>query len=171
MLKKTLLLWMFRVACLAALGVSSTAFADICAYENADGKKIYTDQAPGYGWKKRQCFRSGIPTGGPKSTVSQPVASGGVRTSSSSSSSSLPRVSKQTQTSRDFQRRQLLQEELAAENKLLEDAVKLQVIGFAPTSSEELANPQIYTKRVASLNEDVTLHERNIEALKKELSR
>jgi hypothetical protein len=82
---------------------------------------------------------------------------------------SLPRVDAATQKSRDELKRRVLQDELAAEEKLLAEARSAYANGAPPPLPEEQAQPQRYAERIARLRQAVQLHERNIEALRREL--
>jgi hypothetical protein len=88
----------------------------------------------------------------------------------SASPSGFPKVDATTQRGRDDIRRKVLNEELAAEQKLLEEARAAYGIGAPPATAEEQNAPQKYAERVARLRQAVSLHEKNIEALKKELA-
>jgi len=83
---------------------------------------------------------------------------------------SLPRVDAATQKGRDELRRKVLQDELAAEEKLLGDARTAYASGAPAPLAEERGQPQRYAERIARLRQSVQLHERNIEALRKELA-
>jgi hypothetical protein len=83
---------------------------------------------------------------------------------------SLPRVDAATQKGRDELRRKVLQDELVAEEKLLGDARTAYASGAPPPLPEERGQPQRYAERIARLRQSVQLHERNIEALRKELA-
>lgn len=80
-----------------------------------------------------------------------------------------PRIDAGTQKSRDDLRRKVLQDELSSEEKLLAEAKKAWGDGSPPPLPEERANAQMYADRVARLRQSVQLHERNVEALKREL--
>jgi hypothetical protein len=82
----------------------------------------------------------------------------------------LPRVDAATQKGRDELRRKVLQDELAAEEKLLGDARTAYASGAPAPLPEERGQPQRYAERIARLRQSVQLHERNIEALRKELA-
>jgi hypothetical protein len=86
------------------------------------------------------------------------------------SPSGFPKVDATTQKGRDDVRRKVLNEELVAEQKLLEDARGAYSNGAPPPTGEEQNVPQKYAERVARLRQAVSLHEKNIEALKKELA-
>jgi hypothetical protein len=83
---------------------------------------------------------------------------------------SLPRVDAATQKGRDDMRRKVLQDELAAEEKLLGEARAAYANGTPAPLAEERGLPQRYQERIARLRQSMQLHERNVEALRKELS-
>jgi hypothetical protein len=82
---------------------------------------------------------------------------------------SFPKVDSSTQKKRDDSRRKILEEELAAEEKLLADARKALVEGEGTRMGDE-RNYQKYLDRVQKLKDEVALHEKNVTALQKELS-
>ena len=79
------------------------------------------------------------------------------------------RVDPATQKGRDDVRRKVLTEELAAEEQLLAEARITYANGAPVPLPEEQANAEKYRERIARLRQAVQLHERNIEALRKEL--
>ncbi len=81
-----------------------------------------------------------------------------------------PRVDAETQKGRDDLRRKVLSDELAAEEKSLADARTAYGNGAPPPLAEEQTDAEKYRQRIARLRQAVQLHERNIEALKKELT-
>jgi hypothetical protein len=81
----------------------------------------------------------------------------------------LPRVDAETQKGRDDLRRKVLTDELAAEEKSLLDARAAYGNGAPVPLPEEQNDAEKYRQRIARLRQEVQLHERNIEALKKEL--
>jgi hypothetical protein len=80
-----------------------------------------------------------------------------------------PRVDANTQKGRDDMRRKVLQDELATEEKLLVEARNAYSNGAPPALPEEQSQPQRYAERIARLRQAVQLHERNVEALRREL--
>jgi Domain of unknown function (DUF4124) len=86
------------------------------------------------------------------------------------------RVNSDTQNRRDITRRKILEDELATEQKALEDARAKQKEGqsfpemFRDANGQPNPDAAKYQDKVNSLQEDVTSHEKNIEALKTELS-
>ena len=99
-------------------------------------------------------------------------AEAGVATRGASTPSppGFPKVEASTQKGRDAVRRKVLNEELAAEQRLLAEARAAYGSGAPPPSQEEQDVPQKYAERIAKMRQAVSLHERNIEALKKELA-
>jgi len=94
----------------------------------------------------------------PSSSVAAPPAPSG-----------FPRIDAATQRGRDDVRRKILGDELAAEERLLADARAAYGNGAPTPLPEEQANADKYRQRIARLREAVELHERNIDALRKEL--
>ena len=80
-----------------------------------------------------------------------------------------PRVDAETQKGRDDLRRKVLSDELSAEEKFLADARTAFGNGAPAPLPEEQADAEKYRQRISRLRQTVQLHERNIEALKKEL--
>ncbi len=64
----------------------------------------------------------------------------------------------------------MLTDELATEEKLLAEARAAYGDGTPPPLPDEKANAQKYADRLARLRQTVALHEKNIEALKRELA-
>lgn len=81
-----------------------------------------------------------------------------------------PKVDPATQKSRDEMRRKVLGDELASEEKLLVEARATYADGAPVALPEEKANVEKYRERIAKLRQAVNVHEKNIEALKKELA-
>lgn len=81
-----------------------------------------------------------------------------------------PRVDTATQKGRDDVRRKVLGDELASEEKLLVEARTDYADGAPSPLPEERADAEKYRQRIARLRQTVGLHEKNIEALKKELA-
>lgn len=81
-----------------------------------------------------------------------------------------PKVDTATQKGRDAVRRKVLVDELAVEEKLLSEAKGEYGNGAPPPTQEEKDVPKKYADRLAKLRQTMALHEKNIEALKKELA-
>lgn len=88
-----------------------------------------------------------------------------------------PRVNPETQSRRDDARRKILEDELATEQKALEEARARLKEGqdnpevYRTASGQTFRNVAKYEEKVNALQEEVTSHEKNVEALKTELSR
>ncbi|MDR1529150.1 MAG: DUF4124 domain-containing protein [Burkholderiales bacterium] len=145
-------------ACVIAGSAPFAVHAEICEYENINGKKLYTNVTPGSGWTKQNCIKIDPP---PKSNDTKTVAP----------RSNLPKVTSEQQKQRDAMRRQVLEEELATETKLLTETKNALLIGLAPTSAEEIKDTRRYQERLTHLKDTVSLHERNVDALKKEIAK
>jgi hypothetical protein len=81
-----------------------------------------------------------------------------------------PRVDPETQKGRDGVRRKVLAEELTTEEKLLAETRTAYADGAPAPLPEERADAEKYRARIARLRQAVGVHEKNIEALKKELA-
>jgi hypothetical protein len=102
--------------------------------------------------------------------VSDGGGSATTRSGSSASPQGFPKVDSATQKSRDSVRRKVLVDEMSAEQKLLAEAKAAYANGNPPATQDEKEVPQRYAERVARLRQAVTLHEKNIAALEKELA-
>ena len=152
------------LAPLAALG-------DICKYVDPEGNVHYSNVAPERSWRRVSCTSSedGEPVRKPTPAPAPPAADGSPPRAAPTPPS-FPRVDVQTQKGRDDVRRKVLSDELAAEQKLLAEARGAYADGAPVPLPEERANAEKYRERIARLRQAVALHERNVEALKKELS-
>jgi multidrug resistance efflux pump len=87
--------------------------------------------------------------------------------------STFPRVEDSTQKARDTDRRKILEQEQAAEQKSLEEARKKLAEGEAALPQERMQgggiNQAKVQERTQPLKDQVQLHERNLEAIRKEL--
>ena len=137
------------------------AHATICKYLDADGNVIYSNVAPPKGSRKLSCE---IADDTPRR------ASGGTSARVSTTPSSFPRVDAETQKSRDDKRRKVLDDELASEEKMLDEAREAYDNGAPPPLPSEKSDAEKYRQRIARLRQTVQLHERNVEALRKEIA-
>jgi hypothetical protein len=154
-------------ALLAAAAGAAPARADICKYGDAEGNVHYTNVAPEKGWKRLGCT-----SGGDDMAMRRPgsATSGGASARNAATPSGFPRVDAETQKGRDDVRRKVLTDELASEQKLLAEAKAAYADGAPVPLPEEKADAEKYRARIARLRQGVGLHERNIEALKKEIA-
>lgn len=146
---------------LAALLATPSAHATICKYIDGDGNVVYSNVAPGKGLRKLSCE---IVEDAPRR------ATGGGNGKAASAPASFPRVEPATQRSRDEMRRKVLEDELASEEKLLGEAREAYGNGAPPPLADEKSDAEKYRQRISRLRQVVQVHERNIEALRKELA-
>lgn len=145
---------MRRWLLLASLAVATAAGAEIYKFVDENGRVTYTN-IPRKGAVKLDI--------GPPETPRPKAAAG-------AGPANFPRIDAATQKKRDALRRQILEEELAAERNALAEAQQALKEGEAKRLPDETGNPQKYLERVRKLRETVLLHERNIAALKRELA-
>jgi hypothetical protein len=136
--------------------------ADICKYADPDGNVHYSNLPPEKGWRRLSC------TAGDNGTGKRSAGAGNARVTPSPAG--FPRVDPDTQKSRDDVRRKVLNDELAAEQKLLAEARTQYADGAPPPLTEERADAEKYRARIGRLRQAVAIHEKNVEALKKELA-
>lgn len=107
----------------------------------------------------------------PGAAEARPADSGARRAAAATPTpSNFPRIDAATQKGRDEMRRKVLNDELAAEEKLLGRARADYANGAPAPLPEERASPDRYQERINRLRQSVLLHERNIAALKRELA-
>lgn len=89
---------------------------------------------------------------------------------------SFPKVDTGTQNQRDGKRKEILQGELDAEKKALDDAKKAYAEGesnpevFKTKDGKTLRNVPKFEEKMKSLQADVNAHQRNIDLLQKEIN-
>jgi hypothetical protein len=143
-----------------ALAVAGAAGAQgpVCKYIDADGNIVFSNLPPERGQRKISCMYG-----------DEPARKGTPASRSTPTPAGFPKVDADTQRNRDDLRRKVLSDELAAEEKSLTEARATYANGAPVPLPEEQANAAKYQERIARLRQSVQLHERNIEALKKEL--
>ena len=145
----------------ACVVCTSPAWADICMFRDAEGNITYTNvtAAAPRGAKKIRCFKA----------AGQPPISTGAPAPPEPSAGNFPSVDRDTQRQRDAERRGLLEEELAAEEQSLQEArQQLEEQESVRLGSER--NYQRFLDRVTPFREAVENHERNVQALQRELN-
>lgn len=147
----------------------------ICVHANADtlykctgesGVVLYTNQKSS--GKNCTILSRELPI----STISTPSRAPGAippRPANGTTPADFPRIDSTTQRGRDTDRRKILEQEFATEQQNLEKAKKALTEGEATRLSDEKSY-QKYLERLQELKDGVTLHERNLEALKRELA-
>lgn len=148
---------------IAMASVATGAAADIFKCPDANGHVTYSNV------QSKGCTR--LISGG---TESPAGGKGGKATPSAPTPPNFPKVDGAKQRARDEDRRRILENEVAAEQKSLDDAKKALVEQeglILPT--ERIAGGGIkggaVEERLKQFRDSVALHERNLEALKKEI--
>ena len=143
---------------LFALCISPLAHAQVYKCVDADGKTTYTnDRNIARGCKALDADQNVSSIPAPRPTTSQ------------STSSSFPKVTPDAQRQRDDSRRQVLEKELATEESALADARK----ALSEQEAIRLGNEANYQKvldRLQPFKDKADLHQRNVDALRKEIS-
>jgi Domain of unknown function (DUF4124) len=145
------------LALLLVPGVGAT----ICKYVDADGNIVYSNVVQGKNLRKLSCDIADD-TPRPKS-----ASSGAAKTPTPTG---FPRVDADAQKSRDELRRKVLEDELASEEKLLGEARSAYGNGAPAPLADEQNDAEKYRQRISRLRQALQLHERNIEALRKEIA-
>lgn len=151
--------------CLLGLIISTPALAEIYKCTDGSGVSTFTDNPRSFG--RKQCVSMNMD---PIVTIPSPVrrdrdriaAERRTPRSTPPTPSSFPRVDSGTQKKRDLTRRAVLEDEMATEQRLLIEAQRnVEAAAFLPGGKERL--PQFKNEVIA--------HQKNIEALQKELQR
>ena len=122
---------------------------------------------------------SSAPIKGGKKIILEPLPTmvPPARAHSAASPEGFPRVDGETQKGRDDTRRKILQDELSTEDKLLEEAKHSLKEGvenpevYRGQDGKTYRNVAKYEEKVKTLSDQVDLHQKNIDALKTELSK
>ena len=149
----------FVLLCMGQIGL---AHAEIYKYVDREGHVTY----------------SSTPTRGARKLHLEPLSTMEPQQERphSTTESTFPKVNQDTQRSRDNTRRQILENELSSEQKLLDDAKqKLQLAKDTPMvyhdkNGKTFRNVAAYEQNVKTAQDEVNLHQRNIDALNTELS-
>lgn len=133
---------------------------------NAQGQREYKNTGNVKGCKKVELM--GLTTvPAPKSAPAAPRSSGS--TASASTPSEFPKVDPATQKARDSDRKKILQDELKAEETKLASLRNEYHNGEPERRSDERTAAK-YFERVQKMGQDIASAEKNIEALRRELS-
>ena len=145
-------------AFLAFALLQSVAWAETCKYMDSEGRVIYsnTPNSPPKGATKVKCFED----------PSSKAAPGGA---SPDTKAKPPRVPEDAQKTRDDDRRRILEQELADETKQLAQS-KEQLAAQEAIRNGNERNYARFLERVQPYRDTVATHERNIEALKREIA-
>ena len=159
-----------HLVALALIALSPAAAADHhILYEctDAEGARQFTNIPP-----KPKASNCRVISVGPTNTVpGTPAAApkAGAKAAPGPSPAHFPKVDRETQQSRDSQRRRILEQELTSEQKLLDQAKK----DLAEQEGVRLGSERNYQKmldRLEPYQKKIKQHEDNIANLRKELS-
>jgi uncharacterized protein DUF4124 len=145
---------------LAIASIAVSARAETCKYLDGEGRVIYsnTPNNPPKGAKMLKCFSDPTPKPAPQESKPRSEAREG-----------FPKVDGQTQKKRDDERQRILETELAEEQQQLEAARQKLAEQEAIRTGDE-RNYQRYLDRIQPFRDAVASHERNIEAIRREIS-
>jgi hypothetical protein len=155
------------VAALLLCAAGGTAHADIWKYTDEEGRVTFTNIY------RKGAVKVEVESGTPAPAAAakpgaKPLAA--KPKPAAVSPASFPRVTTQTQKQRDDARRRILDQELASENRMLEQARLALVDGKVVRAGDERNDYQSYIARVQRLMETVKLHEQNVLAIQQEIS-
>lgn len=137
-----------------SIGLMATAVrADIFKCVNSEGHITYSNVAT------KNC----------KTLTLDPIPPASKGNAKAPSPATFPKVDDATQKARDTDRRRILESELATEQKSLEDAKK-QLAEQEEIRTGDERNYQKVLDRLQPYKDRVALHERNVTAIKKEIS-
>lgn len=168
-MKRPMLRFFQRVLLLAGVGIAAGAVhaqSEVYLCVDQNGVKEYKNTGDTKGCKRVSLppltvSSSGKPNvGGAAATPGKPAAG---------TPPDFPKVDNGTQKARDNDRRQILQDELKNEQQRLANLKKDYNDG-APERQGNERNYVKYQERVASMKEDISRSEKNIEALNRELA-
>jgi hypothetical protein len=141
-----------------ALCITPLAHAQVYKCVDADGRTTYTnDRSLARGCTQLDSDQSVSSIPAPRPATAQPAPS------------SFPKVSPDAQRERDDARHKVLETELATEEAALADARK----ALSEQEATRLGNERNYQKvldRLQPFKDKVELHQRNVDALRRELS-
>lgn len=149
---------------LSLLGIANPARADIWECVDSSGNKRFTNvKAEAAG-----CKPMNLPPVSSVPPPPKPVGKGDAKPPAATGGN-FPKVDAPTQQQRDAERRRILEQELAGEQKLLDQAKK----DLAEQEATRLGSERNYQRvldRLEPFKKKVSLHENNVANLRKEIS-
>jgi hypothetical protein len=156
----------FFIAALALLALPIGAYAQgdvyVCVAEN--GSKEYRNTGVTKGCKRLD-IQSSVVIPAPERKVAPQAA---ISRPAVTSPADFPKVDSSTQKARDTDRRQILMDEMRAEEQKLSDQKK-EFNGGEPERRGDERNYAKYQTRVANMKDELSRTEKNIDALRREL--
>ena len=162
----------------AAFLLPQFAFAEIYKHVDADGRITYSNvKIKG---AKKLALEPADTSFGTSATNSDGGGAKRIPATRTATPASFPKVDAGTQNQRDGKRKDILQSELDAERKALEDAKKAYAEGAsnpevyrkknADGSTQTFRNVPKFDEKMKNLQAEVDVHQRNIDLLEKEIS-
>lgn len=151
---------------LCCLLTAMPAGADIYKYTDENGVVNYTNMPTRMPAKAERIATEPAPTAAPPAAGNASPAR--TQHATTPSPAGFPRVDSDTQRRRDDTRRQILESEVQAEQKALEESRQALASGQEVRQGNE-RNYQKYLDRVKDLQDAVDTHQANLEALQKEI--
>lgn len=158
----------------AAFLLPQFAFAEIYKHVDADGRITYSNvKIKGAKKLALEPADTSFGTGAGNTDGSEAKRTPATRTATPAN---FPKVDAGTQNQRDNKRKDILQSELDAERKALEDAQKAYAEGeakpevYRTKDGKILRNVPKFQEKMKELQAEVDVHQRNIELLEKEIS-
>jgi hypothetical protein len=142
------------------LALAAPVQADVFKCANSEGHITYSNVAT------KNCKMLSLD---PLPATPSAPATKGSAAAKNPTPATFPKVDESTQKSRDTDRRRILENELATEQKNMEEAKKQLVEQEAVRTGDE-RNYQKVLDRIQPFKDKAALHERNIVAIKKEIS-
>jgi hypothetical protein len=157
-MKRQLAILLFSSAVIPALSAFAQSEVYLCLDSNGNREYKNTGATKG-------CKRIDLPgvTTIPASSVKKPVAQ-----TVSAKPADFPRVNDTVQKARDSDRKQILQDEMRAEEQKL-GAIRSEYNNGEPERRGDERNYAKYQERTAALKDDLARTEKNVDALKREL--
>ena len=146
-------------------GAPALALSDVYLCVDANGKKEYKNTGITKGCKLVDLPH--VNTMPAPASAKKPATTSASKTTASPSN--FPKVDDSTQKARDSDRKQILLDELKVEEQKLE-ATKKEYNGGEVERRPDERQPSKYVERVNNLKNDLARTEKNIEALKREIS-
>lgn len=156
---------------ISALFFSHLACAEIYKHVDADGRVTYSN-VKSKGAVRLEIDQNSSAVNTERNNTKPNNAAPNKRTATPNN---FPRVDKDTQAQRDSKRRSILQTELDAEKLALEEAKKAYAEGeakpevFRTAGGKTFRNVPKFEEKMKGLQENVDIHQKNIELLQKEL--
>jgi hypothetical protein len=151
------------------VGNSAWARSDVYLCVDANGKKEYKNTGNVKGCTKLD-FPSATPIAAPAPSANRKPATSTTSAKAVNVPSNFPKIDESAQKARDSDRKQILLDEHKSEEQKLASLIK-EFNNGAPERRAEDKTQERYLERVQHMRADISRAEKNLEALKRELSK